>query len=134
MLHLHYLVCLKDILYLAMLQTKIQSNNKFRYKLFLFLEYIINYLANENHHLQILDQACLNANDSITISQFANLFRSDSEAVMQKVQIHSPFYNPTCYKYITYKSKVYKFDFPRLLLPNSEIDINGILWPQQDNI
>ncbi len=112
MFHLHCLVWLKDISHLVTLQTQLQSNDEFCQKLLSFLEHIIKCSASQNPHLQTLDQACPNANDPITILEFADLLRSDSEAVTRKVQIHSLFHNPTCYKYNTYKSKVYRFDFP----------------------
>lgn len=84
------------MLYLATLQMQFQSNNQFCQKLLSFLEYIILYLTSQNSHLQILDQACPNTNDPIiTITQFVDLLRSDSKVVMQKIQIHLTFYNPT---------------------------------------
>ncbi len=100
------------MLHLATLQMQLQSNDEFRQKLLSFLEYIIKYSASQNPHFQTLDQACPNANDSITTSEFANLLGSDSEAVVQKVQMHLPSHNPTYYKYNMRKSKVCSFDFP----------------------
>ena len=38
------------------------------------------------------------------------------------------FNNSTYYKYNIYKSKVYRFDFPQLLLLKLEIDINRTIW------
>ncbi len=112
MLHLHCLMWLKGVLHLAILRTQLQSNNEFCQKLLSFLEYIIKYLASQNPHFQTLDQACLNANDPITIPEFA--LRSDSKAIMQKVQMHLPSHNPTYYKYNICKLQVCRFDFPRL--------------------
>ncbi len=80
-LHLHYLVWLKGVSHLATLRTQLQSNNEFRQKLLSFLEHIIKCSASQNPHLKTLDQACPNANDLITIPEFADLLRSDSEAV-----------------------------------------------------
>ena len=84
-LHLHCFVWLKGVLHFVILQTQLQSNNKFREKLLLFLEHIIKCSASQNLHLQTLDQACPNANDPITTQQFIDLLRSNSEAVAQKV-------------------------------------------------
>ncbi len=81
-----------------------------------------------------MEHVCFNANDLITIPEFADLLRSDSEAVAQKVQMHLPFHNPTCYKYNTRKSKVYRFDFPQPSSPNLEIGINGTIRLKQDNV
>lgn len=109
---------------LATLQTQIQSNYKFCQKLLEFLEHIIKCSASENFHLLTLHQACFNANNFITTPQFADLLRSDSEAVAQKVQMHLLFHNPICYKYNTCKSKVCRFDFSHISLLNLEININ----------
>lgn len=81
MLHLYCLVLLKDILHLPTLQTQIQSNDKFCQKLLSFLERIIKCSGSQNLHLQTLDQACSNANNAIITLQFANLLRSNSEAI-----------------------------------------------------
>ena len=112
MLHLHCLVWLKGVLHLVILQMQLQSNDEFHKKLFSFLEHIIKWSVSQNPYLQTLDQACPNNNDSITTSQFANLLRSDSKAIAQKVQMHLPSHNLTCYKYNTRKSNVCRFDFP----------------------
>ncbi len=134
MLHLYCLVWLKDMSHLATLRIQLQSNDKFRQRLLSFLEHIIKCSASQNPHLQTLDQAYLNANNPITTPEFADLLRSDSEAIGQKVQMHSPSHNPTCYKYNTRESKVCRFDFHRPSLPNSEIDINGTIWLKRDNV
>ncbi len=134
MLHLHCLVWLKGVSHLATLRMQLQSNDEFHQKFLSFLKHIIKCLASQNLHLQTLDQACPNANDPITTSEFADLLRSDSEAVARKVQMHLPSHNLTCYKYNTRESKVCRFDFLRLSLPNLEIDINGIIWLKRDNV
>ena len=100
------------MLHLATLRMQIWSNNKFCQKLLSFLKHIIKCSASENPQLQTMNQVCPNANAPIITPQFADLLRSDSKAVTQKVQMHLLFQNPTCYKYNTRKSKVYKFDFP----------------------
>ena len=100
----------------------------------MFLEHIIKCSAYEDPHTETLDRVCPNANDSITTSQFADLLRADSKAVVQKVEMHLPYHNPTCYKYNTRKSKVYRFDFPRPTMPNLEIDSNGTIRLRQDNV
>ena len=64
--HLHYLLWLKNILYLARLRTQIQSNDKFCQKLLSFLEHIIKCSTSVNSYLQTLDQAYSNANDPMT--------------------------------------------------------------------
>ncbi len=79
--HLYCLVWLKSVSYLAILRTQLQSNNEFCQKLLSILEHIKKCSASQNPHLQILGQACPNANDIITIPEFANLLRLDSEAV-----------------------------------------------------
>lgn len=84
-LHLHCFIWLNGVLHLVTLQTQILSDDKFCHKLLLFLEYIIKCLASENPHPEILDQTCPNVNDLINTSQFADLLRSDSEVVAQKV-------------------------------------------------
>ncbi len=134
MLRLHYLVWLKGVSHLATLRTQLQSNDEFLQKLLSFLEHIIKCSASQNPHLQTLDQACPNANDLITTPEFADLLRLDSEAVAQKVQMHSPSHNPTCYKYNTRESKVCRFDFPLSSLPNSQIDINRTIRLKRDNV
>ncbi len=120
--------------HLATLRTQVQSNNEFCQKLLSFLEHIIKCSASQNPYLQTLDQACPNANDPITIPKFGDLLKSDSKAVAQKVQMHSPSHNSTCYKYNIRKSKVCRFDFSRPSLPKSEIDINETIWLKRDNV
>ncbi len=127
-LYLHCLVWLKGMLDLATLQTQLQSNNEFRQKLLLFLKYIIKYSASQNLHFQILDQSCLNTNNLLTIPQFANLMRSDSEAIAHKFQMYLLSHKPIYYKYNIHKSKVGSFDFLQLSLSNSMIDINRTIW------
>ncbi len=134
MLHLHYLVWLKGISYLATLQSQIQSNVEFRQQLLSFSEYIIKFSASENLHIQTLDQVCPDNNESMTMPQFADLLKSDGETVAWKVQMHSPSHNPMYYKYNTYDSKVCRFDFPWPILVKSEIDMNSIIWFKQDNV
>ncbi len=134
MLYLHCLVWLRSISHLATLQSQIQSNIEFRQWLLLILEHIIKCLASKNHHTQNLDQVSLDANDPITMPQFADLFRSDSEAIVRKLQIYLPSHNPTCYKYNIYHSRVYRFDFVLPILPKSKIDLNGTIWLKRDNI
>ncbi len=112
MLHLYCLVWLRGVSHLATLRSQIQSNVEFRQRLLLFLEHLIKCSAFENPHTQTLDQVGPDANDPMTTPQFADLLRSDSEAVAQKVQMHSPSHNPTCYKYNTRDSRVCRFDFP----------------------
>ncbi len=55
--------------------------------------------------------------------QFADLLRSNSEAVVQKVQMHLPSYN-----YNTRDSRVCSLDFPQPILAKSKIDLNGTIW------
>ncbi len=133
-LHLHCLVWLKGVSHLAMLRMQLQSNDEFRQKLLLFLEHIIKYLASQNPHFQTLDQACPNANNPIITLEFADLLRSNNEAVARKIQMHLPSHNPTCYKYNTRESKVCRFDFLRPSLPNLKIDINGTIRLKRDNV
>lgn len=108
--------------------------DEFRQKLLSFLKHNIKCSASHNPHLQILDQACINANDPITTTPFAVLLKSESEVIAQKVQIYLPSHNPTCYKYNTRKSKMCRLDFLQPSLPNSEIDINRIIQLKQDNV
>lgn len=54
------------MLYLAILKTQIQSNNKFCQKLLLYLKYIIKYSSSEKLYIHTLDQACPNANALMT--------------------------------------------------------------------
>ena len=54
-LYLHYLVWLKSVSHLAILQSQIQKNVKFSQKLFLFLEHIIKCSACEDLYTEILD-------------------------------------------------------------------------------
>ena len=124
MLHPFYLVWLKGVSYLAILQSQIHNNIKFSQKLLLFLQHIIKCWDCKNLYTEILDQACSNANDPIATSQFANLLRVDNKAIVQKVKMYLFFHNLTCYKYNICKSKVYKFDFLQLTFLNSEIDLN----------
>lgn len=65
----------------------------------------------QNLYPQILDQVGPDVNDPTTMPQFLDLLKLDSEAVAQKVQMHLPSYNPTCYKYNTRNSRVCRFDF-----------------------
>ncbi len=55
MLHLHCLMWLKGVLHLAILQTQLQSNDKFCQNLFLFLKHIIKCSTSQNPHFQTLD-------------------------------------------------------------------------------
>lgn len=119
---------------MATLQSQIQNNVEFSQKLLSFLEHIIKCSVCEDPHTETLDWACPNANASITTSQFADLLRADSEAVAQKVQMHSSSHNATCYKDNTRESKVCRFDFPRPTMLNSEIDSNGTIRLRRDNI
>lgn len=124
MLYLYCLVWLRSISHLATLRSQIQDNNKFCQKLLLYLEHVIKCSTYQNPHPKILHLACLDTNDSITTSQFVDLLRSDSKNVAYKVQIHSSLYNPICYKYSTYNSKLCRFDFLWPLLLRSQIDSN----------
>lgn len=55
MLYFYYLIWLKDILYLAILQSQIQNNIEIGYNLYLFSKHIIKYLAYKDSHTKILD-------------------------------------------------------------------------------
>lgn len=55
MLYLHCLVWLKNISYLAILQSQIQSNIKFCQKLFLFLKHIIKCSTCKNFSSETLN-------------------------------------------------------------------------------
>lgn len=132
-LHLHCLFWLKGVSHLPTLRSQIQDNKEFRQKLFLFLEHVIKCSASQDPQPETLHHACPNANNSMTTSQFADLLRSDSEAVPRKVQMHSPLHNPTCYKYTTRDSKVCRFDFLRPILLRLQIDSNGTVQLRRDN-
>ncbi len=134
MLHLHYLVWLRSVLHLATLRSQIQSNAEFRQRLLSFLKHIIKCSASENPHTKSLDQVGPDANDLMTMPQFADLLRSDNEAVAPKVQMYLPFYNPIYYKYNTRNSRVCRFDFPRPTMAESEIDLNGTIRLKRDNV
>ncbi len=94
MLHLHYLEWLRGVLHLVTLRSQIQSNVEFRQRLLSFLEHIIKCSTSENPHTQTLDHVGPDANDPMTTPQFADLLRSDSEAIVRKVQMHLPSHNP----------------------------------------
>lgn len=134
MLHLHCLIWLRGVSHLATLRSQIQDNDEFRQTLLSFLEHVIKCSACQDPHPETLHHACPDANDSITISQFACQLRSDSEAVAQKVQMRLPSHNPTCYKYNTRDSKVCQFDFPRPILSRLQIDPNGTIKLRRDNV
>lgn len=132
--HLHCLVWLKGASHLPILRAKIQGNEDFRVRLLIFLEYIIKYSTNNDIFSDAFHPAYPDIYETNTIKNFRAQFKEDSEAVVKKVQIYSPMYNPTCYKYNTSQSKVCRFDFPRPKVLTFNIDHNGSIQLKQDNV
>ena len=102
-------------------------------RLLVFLEHIIKCSAKNDVPFDVLYHACLNAYRANTTEDFTAQLKKDSKAIAKKVQMHSPMHNPTCYKYNTSQSKVYRFDFSRPKILASHIDHNRLIQLKQDN-
>lgn len=81
-----------------------------------------------------MHHACPNAYEVNTTEDYMTQLKEDSKAIAKKVQMYSPMYNPTYYKYHTSQSKVSRFDFPKSMILAFHIDHNELIQQKQDNI
>ena len=67
--------------------------------------------------------------------EFYSKLSIDSNAIACKKQVHSSNHNATCLKYSQkgQGSKAYRFDMPRELRPNSEVDEFGVIHLARNN-
>ena len=89
-----------------------------------FLQYIIKYSANNDAFSDALHNNCPDASKANTIEDFTAQLKENSKAVAKKIQMHFSMHNPTCFKYNTSQSKIFRFDFPRPKVPTSYINHN----------
>lgn len=112
MLHLHYLVWLKEVTPLVTIRSQIQDNHEFFQRLFAIFDHIIKYSASLNPHLETIYQICSNVNNSLNAPEFTTLLKKNSKSVVYKVQMHPLSHKSICFKYNTRKIRVCRFDFP----------------------
>ena len=118
---------MKETLHLLTLHVKIRENKEFYMRLLAFIKYIIKCSAKNDVPSNILHYTCFNEYKTNITKDFMAHFKENSKAIVKKVQMHSPMYNPTCYRYNINQSKVCKFDFlrPKILAPH--IDYNRLI-------
>lgn len=85
MLYLHYLLCLKEVLYLLTLYVKIQGNGDFCMKLLPILEHIIKYFAKDNAFFDALHHVCPNLHEANITKDFIAQLKENSKAITKKV-------------------------------------------------
>lgn len=133
MLHLHYLVWLKGMSSFSDLYRKIVDEDGFKTRLLSFLYQIIRCELTLVDTNQVLPKVAPSASATDDTSVFALQLEDDANLVASRVQMHSRTHNATCFKYCHNKTKC-RFNFPRLIIPDSHIDDTGSIFLRRNNV
>ncbi len=82
---------------------------------------------------QVLPEVEPSASATNDVSVFTFQLNNDANLVASRVQMHSRTHNTTCFKYSRNKTQC-RFNFPRLMIPNSHIDDTGSISLRRNNV
>ncbi|PVH69294.1 hypothetical protein DL98DRAFT_505961, partial [Cadophora sp. DSE1049] len=131
MLHLHALVWLTGNLAFSTLRDRVLQDKPFASRMIRYLESVIvhgidlDVEGGPNEPAFVPPSTCTAETDD----EFHSRLSADSNAIACKKQVHSSNHNATCFKYSQkgQGSKACRFEMPRELRLNSEVDEFGVI-------
>jgi hypothetical protein len=137
MLHLHALVWLASNIEFSTLRNRILRDKPFASRMIRYLESIIVHSIDSDVEGVPNEPAFIppSARTAETDDEFHSRLSADSNAIACKKQVHSSNHNATCFKYSQkgQGSMACRFEMPRELRPNSEVDELGVIHLARNN-
>jgi len=137
MLHLHALVWLAGNIEFSTLRNRILRDKPFASRMIRYLESVIVHSIDSDVEGGPNEPAFIppSAGTAETDDEFHSRLSADSNAIACKKQVHSSNHNATCFKYgqKVQGSMACRFEMPRELRPNSEIDELGVIHLARNN-